>query len=345
MLDKPEKFSHRNSKLTFAAWWARVENYFKYYETTYVKETDKIAFIGHRMSGNTEEWYEARAAQLKQQNKEDDWKSFTSAIETQFSSRFEQHDALCKIDRIIYDGDIELYIDKMEIANARAELSGVIWREKLKGGLTRPMKKLSNVGRLPEDDIEFVEVLREVGKNLEDEVKEENRSHRKSPEPKNPKKTPGSKEVKDHNSSHRVNKKTGKKSDKGDRSDKGSSAKKKQRYKMKDDATKGVNPKLVEKQFKNKDCLTCGKPNHRWFQCRGPIVTTSSRSVAGNKHRIPDSAIKEKEGEKRQHNAKCAKVSARGVGREESPEPCRYMRHIPAWEKKLFEKNSKKESD
>jgi len=87
----------------------------------------------------------------------------------------------------------------------------------------RPMKKkLSNVGRLPEDDIEFVEVLWEVGKNLEDKVKEENGSHRKSPEPTNPKRTPGSKEVKDHNSSHRVNKKTRKKSDKGDRGDKGS---------------------------------------------------------------------------------------------------------------------------
>ena len=62
------------------AWWARVGNYFKYYETTYVKETDKIAFVGHRMSGNAEEWYEARAAQLKQENKEDDWKSFSSEI-------------------------------------------------------------------------------------------------------------------------------------------------------------------------------------------------------------------------------------------------------------------------
>jgi len=87
---------------------------------------------------------------------------------------------LRKIDRIVYDGDIELFIDKMEIANTRAGLSGVIWREQLKGGLTRPIKKkLSNVGRLPEDDIEFLEVLQEVGKNLEDEVKEENRSHRK----------------------------------------------------------------------------------------------------------------------------------------------------------------------
>ena len=122
-----------------------------------------------------------------------------------------------KIDYIIYDGDIELYINKIEIMNTRAGLSGVIWREKLKGGLTRPMKKkLSNVGWLSDDDIKFVEVLQEVGKNLEDKVKEENRSHRKSSEPKNLKKTPGSKEVKDHNASHRVNKKTRKKSDKGD---------------------------------------------------------------------------------------------------------------------------------
>jgi len=74
--------------------------------------------VGHRMSGNAEEWYEARAAQLKQQNKEDDWKSFASAIETRFSIRFEQRDALRKIDRIVYNGDIELYIDKMKIANA-----------------------------------------------------------------------------------------------------------------------------------------------------------------------------------------------------------------------------------
>ena len=66
-----------------------------------MKETDKIAFMGHWMSGNAEEWYEALAAQLKQQNKEDDWMSFALAIETRFSSQFEQCDALRKIDRIV----------------------------------------------------------------------------------------------------------------------------------------------------------------------------------------------------------------------------------------------------
>jgi len=182
-------------------------------------------------------------------------------------------------------------------------------------------KKLSNVGWLPEDDIEFIEVLWEVGKNLQNEVKEENRSHRKLPVPKNPKKTPGSKEVKDHNSSHWVNKKSGKRGDKRDQSDKGSSTKKEQRYEMKEDITKGVDAKLVEKRFKNNDCLACGKPNHRWVQCHGPIVTTSSCSVAGNKCRLPDSAIEEEEGENPKHNTKRAKVSALGVGGEESPKP------------------------
>jgi len=118
VLDKPENFSSCDTKPTFAAWWPHVGNYFKYYETTYVKETDKIAFVEHWMSGNAEVWYEARATQLKQQGKEDDWKSFASVIEIQFSSRFEQHDVLHKIDLIIYDSDIELYIDKLEIANA-----------------------------------------------------------------------------------------------------------------------------------------------------------------------------------------------------------------------------------
>lgn len=346
VLDKPEKFSGRDAKPTFAAWWARINKYFEYYEGTYVKETDKISFVGHRMSGNAEEWFESRAAQLKRLKKEDDWKAFSSAIESRFHSRFEQRDALRKIDRIVYEGDIELYIDKMDIANTRACLSGVIWREKLKAGLTKPMrKKLSNVGRLPEDDVEFVEVLREVGKNLEDELREEGRSHRKSPEPKNPKKNSRSSEVKDHNSSHRVNKKTGRKGDKGEKGDKGSGTKKEQRYKTKEDATKGVDPKLVDKRFKNNDCLACGKPNHRWFQCRGPIVTTSSRTVAGKKRRIPDSAIEEEEEEKPQHTAKRAKVAARGVTREDSPEPRRYTKRIPAWEKKLFEEDSEKESD
>jgi len=253
---------------------------------------------------------------------------------------------LNKINHIVYNGDIELYIDKIEIVNTQAGLSGVIWREKLKEGLMRPMKKkLSNVEQLPEDDVEFVEVLQEVGKNLEDKVKEENCSHRKLPESKNPKKAPGSKEVKYHNSSHQVNKKTRKKSDKGDRDNKGSSVKKEQRYKMKDDATMGVYPNLVEQRFKNNNYLACGKPNHRWFQCQRPIVTTSSRLVAGNKHSISDSTIEGEEREKPQHYTKHAKISACGFRREDSSEPCRYTPHIPAWETKLFEKDSEKESD
>jgi len=121
--------------------------------------------------------------------------------------------------------------------------------------------------------------------------------------------------VKDHNSSPWVNKKTRKKRDRGDRSDKGSSAKKEQHYKTKDDATKGVDPKLVEKCYQNNDCLACSKPNHHWFQYQGPIVTTSSRSMADNKRGIPDSTIEKEEREKPQHNAKRAKVSAHGVGR------------------------------
>ena len=55
VLNKLEKFSGRNAKPTFAVWWACVGNYFKYYKTTYVKETDKIAFVAHRISGYAEE--------------------------------------------------------------------------------------------------------------------------------------------------------------------------------------------------------------------------------------------------------------------------------------------------
>ena len=116
---------------------------------------------------------------------------FFPDVETQFSSRFEQCNTLCKIDHIVYDGDIEVYIDKIEIVNTRVGLSGVIRREKLKGEFTKPMKKkLSNVGQLSEDDIEFVEVLWKVGKNLEDEVKQENRSHQKLPDQKKLKENP-----------------------------------------------------------------------------------------------------------------------------------------------------------
>jgi hypothetical protein len=201
------------------------------------------------------------------------------------------------------------------------------------------------VGRLPEDDVEFVEVLREVGKNLEDQLREEGRSHRKSPKTKNPKKSSRSSEVKDHNSSYRVNKKTGKKGDKGEKGDKGANAKKEERYETWEDATKGVDPKLVDKRFKNNDCLTCGKPNHRCFQCRGPIGTTSSRTVPGKKRCDPDSAIEEEEEEKLQRIRKRAKVAARGVASDDSPEPHRYTKRIPVWEKKLFEKDSEKESD
>jgi hypothetical protein len=67
-------------------------------------------------------------------------------------------------------------------------------------------------------------------------------------------------EVKDHNSSYEVNKKTGRKGDKGDKGDEGSNAKKEQHYKTKENATTGVDPKLVEKRFKNNDFLACGKP-------------------------------------------------------------------------------------
>jgi len=69
----------------------------------------------------------------------------------------------------------------------------------------------------------------------------------------------------DDNSSHCVNKKTGKLGDRGDKGDKGLGTKKKQCDQTKEDATNGLYPKMDEKRFKNNDCLACGEPNHWWF--------------------------------------------------------------------------------
>jgi len=51
---------------------------------------------------------------------------------------------------------------------------------------------------------------------------------------------------------------------------------------------------------------------------------------SGNKRCISDPVIEEKEGEKPKYNTKCAKVSACGVAREDSPEPHWYTWYILA---------------
>ncbi|KAI5842080.1 hypothetical protein BZA05DRAFT_422638 [Tricharina praecox] len=133
-LDKLEKFSGRDSKPTFSVWCSIIGNYFDYYKGTYQNEVDKISFIGSRMQGNAEEWFEGRVAHLHKNKLTDNCEAFTHVLEARFQSRSEERDALKKLDKIEYDGNIDLYINRMEIVNARANLAGVIWQEKLKAG-------------------------------------------------------------------------------------------------------------------------------------------------------------------------------------------------------------------
>jgi len=47
---------------------------------------------------------------------------------------------------------------------------------------------------------------------------------------------------------------------------------------------KGIPKEIVDDRAKEGDCLKCGKPNHRWFECwaKGP---TTTKVVAGAKRK------------------------------------------------------------
>jgi hypothetical protein len=270
---------------------------------------------------------------------DDNWKSYCEAMEERFRDKFEPEDSYDKMWEEKYAGNIQTYVDKIRTMNLRVHVSGLVLKKAVKKGLPKEIRqRLSAFKQSPIDEVWLDQVV-EAGRDHEEWCREEGikignagqeRDSQSSSKKKRGKKGKDSSDpLKPNTSGSKVEKKKGKKAD-----GKQTSGFKKL-HESREEALKGIAQSLLDKRAKEDVCLRCGKEGHRWYKCRGEIVTASARKVAGQKRSRTSEAAELEAGDDGS-SPKKAKVAAR-TWKEASGED------LGSWRRKVYELDSEEE--
>jgi hypothetical protein len=283
-INKPKTYGgDRNASLSYRQWFTVLEDYLNYHQASYENDRDKITIVGSHMDGKARDWFDSRKRQMRDLHVNDNFISFQKAMDARFKTDKEDHVNLRKMKKVIYNNDVQAYIDSLEHLNLKVGLSGLAWRDILKNGLPDEISyRLSlTQGGEPQEDDSLIQSIREHGlaherrldeKKLRGDAmipssssksKKRKRENHDSTEMSTPQK-----QKENHSGENLINTRVPK--GKGEpvfaTTDK-------------EAAHEGIPQTLVDKRFKQGDCTRCGLNNHRWMYCRKEAIVSSARKL------------------------------------------------------------------
>ena len=99
----------------------------------------------------------------------DNWQAFKSPMSERFINKHEMHENVFKMQRLMYRNDIDDYLVKMNLLNARVEEAGALYHHMIRAGLpTGIMTHIPYGEEEPDDTTEFLEFMRHMGKRNEE---------------------------------------------------------------------------------------------------------------------------------------------------------------------------------
>lgn len=256
-----------DGKQNFRTWWKQVENYFEQTQKGWMADDgyDRILFVGSLLRDSAQEWFQEYQEEVEEDPTKRSWEYFKQASFGRFVSKFEKTEANKKMRALEYTGNIEEYITKIKLLNARVKCSGTILKDMVIDAL--PYKISERLSYIDEDidDKEFLALVVKAGKERElfeqrQEAKKKFASKlsavpktdktmaRKSPEP-----------PRDRKRSRRNS--TPPPAAKKSKFDK--------RFNTLKEALEGTNisEKLAERRIKDKLCARCGAKSHLAYYC------------------------------------------------------------------------------
>jgi N-acetylglutamate synthase-like GNAT family acetyltransferase len=281
-INKPKNFGgDRNGTLTYRQWFTVLEDYLDYHQASYENDQDKITIVGSHMEGKARDWFDSRKRQMRDLHVKDNFKSFHEAMDARFKTDKEDHVNLRKMKKVVYNNDVQAYIDALEHLNLKVGLSGLAWRDILKNGLPDEISyRLSlTQGGEPQEDDSLIQSIREHGLAHERRLDEKklkgdnatsttpSKSKKRKRDNQDSTETQTPKKPKDSNSAGNAPK------------PKGPRGKGEPVYAAtdKEAAHKGIPQTLIDKRLKEGDCTRCGFDNHRWMYCRKEAVVSSAK--------------------------------------------------------------------
>ena len=164
----PEAFDGTYGK--FRVWKAKVDEYIRMNKIRIPTDQDQITVIGTLMSGTAGDWHQHRWHTLKARKIIDTWQAYEEALTDRFTDKQEKRKDHEKLLNLKYNGDIQTFLNKWEELNSRVLLAGEAARRAILGSINETIFDALHRkhDRIPEDDIEFLEAIRNAGIYVEE---------------------------------------------------------------------------------------------------------------------------------------------------------------------------------
>ena len=164
----PAKFDGTFS--TFRDWWEELHQYFQVNRPCFPDDETKIICAGSYMKGEAKVWFLARLRTAKASHLNDDWKSFSSAVEDRFIDLAEVDKDHEKLLDLRYQGCIQTFLANFGGLNARIGMTGESLRRTLRIAITKEIHNsiYTRYGSIPKNDVDLILAIREAGVAVEE---------------------------------------------------------------------------------------------------------------------------------------------------------------------------------
>ena len=95
-----------------------------------------IRTVGSLIKDTTRDWFDAQDEQMRKLRIVNHYKSFVESMDLRFNHDKEAQIAARKLRQVKYSGDILKNLDTLQQLNMKVGMSGVMWRELIKEGLS-----------------------------------------------------------------------------------------------------------------------------------------------------------------------------------------------------------------
>lgn len=267
----------------------QLEDKFSMESSRFRSDIVKIRYTGTRLEGKAYKWYRSYHLHISSRDafrvrgiheldpQYASWDRFEASLRASFGERITRIQAVREWDRLKHKDAIDDFVDEITLLMWLTGYEGEVIEDKIRQGLNSEMAlEWAKVSRKPQDIGEQLALLRDMGHAIED-VHNQRRPKGGQGDKANdqPQGQQGKGKDKKQKGKGGGQQASGKSSGSGSKS---------KEWKNRDEMLKGVSKELQEERRKAELCQRCGKPNHKWFECRhkDPITTREGSNKRAN---------------------------------------------------------------
>jgi hypothetical protein len=206
------------------------------------------------------------------------WETFEAGLRESYGGRVDRNTAVAEWNRLRYQGSINEFLDEISRLQWITNYQDEVVNDKLRMGLSKELaKEWSRVNPKPDPVNGQIALLREIGPTIENHERlEARRLKNRIRDPRRDQ----------HRSESSSKNKSKSKKNRNSRSEFSSSPSSSSAPSFLN-ATQGVSKEVIAERKKEGVCLRCGRPCHRWSECRAKEAYQGKRKESEGETKPP----------------------------------------------------------